>query len=809
MKIRTALFLLLAFASVGKAEIRGLITPPAGANGEVQFNKKNSFGSDPTFTYSTATKTLTVSTLSVTNISISSFSVSTLQVTGLDPGILMVVGTSSQMVTNAVSLSTQVTGTVSLSTQTNSLLSLSTQTTGNLPIGQLSSSNTLVSYSSASSAYTHLSSAIYNSSTLQSGAKFNVASGTVGELHASTITGNVANVLNVKTYGATGDGITNDRVFIQSAIDQAAFNGGGVIYFPPGVYITTASIIAKSSVTFVGAGKYLSVISLPQSDITTMNYSLIQNSDNLSKFSIKSLGLRGNRSFQTTSFTSSSEDGMAVGLFTGRLSDISFDDLYIYEFGAIGAAKLSGGGGIVIVPTGTNTTCNNITLTNSIFGNNDKVPGFYLDPQNGSGGGGGRNIIVKGNSFLGGGNNNTVYVLGGYGANESKRVYNVDISNNLFYTTESHDASVEINGTWGFNIDNNIFHYTASAVANPALIRSGVANGSFSGNSIVSLSTETTKPSVALVAFNSGEYQDNIVIDGNTFFTSTAAVDVLKIQKGSRNIVVSNNVFMSSVTTMSRAVAVGEATDINIINNHFENVATPIILSEGTFPVTARIGIKGNRFYNCGGSGAAHIATTGGTIAITELEIENNIVLSPKSTAGGATFATIAASASTGNVLKDNKVYGSLPLTGDGTDWTLLRGNAGSVTAYSSSYTYRSSPVTTVANTAKNVASVTLGIGDWQISGAVGWRTQANTTVFYAAINTTSNTLPGGDAFGAFENGSGIISLEDYVSSAAQDISLALPVSRVRVNSGTTTVYLIQQTDAANNTYGFIEATLK
>jgi hypothetical protein len=41
----------------------------------------------------------------------------------------------------------------------------------------------------------------------------------------------------VTDYGATGDGATDDTVAIQTTIDAAYAAGGGVIYFPPGVYI--------------------------------------------------------------------------------------------------------------------------------------------------------------------------------------------------------------------------------------------------------------------------------------------------------------------------------------------------------------------------------------------------------------------------------------------------------------------------------------------------------------------------------------------------------------------------------------------
>lgn len=47
---------------------------------------------------------------------------------------------------------------------------------------------------------------------------------------------------NVVDYGATGDGSTDDTSSIQDAIDAAEAAGGGVVYFPAGVYVVNGAL---------------------------------------------------------------------------------------------------------------------------------------------------------------------------------------------------------------------------------------------------------------------------------------------------------------------------------------------------------------------------------------------------------------------------------------------------------------------------------------------------------------------------------------------------------------------------------------
>ena len=59
---------------------------------------------------------------------------------------------------------------------------------------------------------------------------------------------------NVKAHGATGDGETDDKAAIQSAIDAAEVNGG-IVFFPPGTYLITDELdIDSSNVSLVGSG---------------------------------------------------------------------------------------------------------------------------------------------------------------------------------------------------------------------------------------------------------------------------------------------------------------------------------------------------------------------------------------------------------------------------------------------------------------------------------------------------------------------------------------------------------------------------
>lgn len=60
---------------------------------------------------------------------------------------------------------------------------------------------------------------------------------------------------NVQSYGAKGDGLTNDSVAIQAAINAANASGGGTVYFPSGTYLCIG-LLGKSNVRIEGENRY-------------------------------------------------------------------------------------------------------------------------------------------------------------------------------------------------------------------------------------------------------------------------------------------------------------------------------------------------------------------------------------------------------------------------------------------------------------------------------------------------------------------------------------------------------------------------
>ena len=83
---------------------------------------------------------------------------------------------------------------------------------------------------------------------------------------SSAVEQNLVDVINgisisVKSCGAVGNGVADDTTAIQAAITEVVALGGGVVYFPPGTYLTSLAItVGTTGVDLLGAGYQASII---------------------------------------------------------------------------------------------------------------------------------------------------------------------------------------------------------------------------------------------------------------------------------------------------------------------------------------------------------------------------------------------------------------------------------------------------------------------------------------------------------------------------------------------------------------------
>lgn len=83
-------------------------------------------------------------------------------------------------------------------------------------------------------------------------------------LYASLQASGSKKQFNVRDFGAKGDKLTNDQTAIQSAINACAASGGGVVYFPPGNYLTGTLNLYSGVTLHLDANATIWVSSLPE-----------------------------------------------------------------------------------------------------------------------------------------------------------------------------------------------------------------------------------------------------------------------------------------------------------------------------------------------------------------------------------------------------------------------------------------------------------------------------------------------------------------------------------------------------------------
>lgn len=180
-------------------------------------------------------------------------------------------------------------------------------------------------------------------------------------------------IFNVKSYGAMGDGTTNDYAAIQTAI-TAAEVAGGTVLFPAGTYRTNSELTASSTrkLTIKGNGPTGTVIRAGAAITSVLN---ITGTVNLEDFTLDGnlLAQYAGRAsgggcsecvFTRIVFTHAKKDGWYFPI-TGIYDNNSFYDC-VFEFnGTIfrNAARSSVGGAAIETVTSGSVATNGLTIT--------------------------------------------------------------------------------------------------------------------------------------------------------------------------------------------------------------------------------------------------------------------------------------------------------------------------------------------------------------------------------------------------------------------------------------------------------------
>lgn len=331
-------------------------------------------------------------------------------------------------------------------------------------------------------------------------------------------------VVNVKNFGATGDGTTDDTAAIQAAIDAVEVSGG-IVFFPSGSYLISAFLTVQApDVVLRGAGGRLSTIKL--ADTTDTN--LVELNHLADRCIVEHLAFDGNKANNTL--------GTALWLnapaASSVLSDVIFRNCTIFDCSE--RAIHSGEGGT------TNLDVENLLVENCIISGteahaiflnwhtpnariiNNHIKDTSLATANGIwAGNGADNLIIAGNRI-----ENT----GDMGIEVTEPTTAADralIQGNQIFN--AGNIGISLGATDNAVCDGNVIDGAVSAG-----IEAAAANLSITGNVVRNVTGATGRP---ISISNTG---NSCVITGNTFEDCSSGLQVFESEPG---VIIANNIF--------------------------------------------------------------------------------------------------------------------------------------------------------------------------------------------------------------------------------------------------------------------------
>jgi hypothetical protein len=143
-----------------------------------------------------------------------------------------------------------------------------------------------------------------------------------------------AGIVSPLTYGAVGDGVTDDTAAIQAAFTQVGASGGGTVTFPAGVFVISSGLTVYKNLNIQGAGREATIIKTqqygPGASFTgpVENY-MLYGSD-CDYLTIRDLSLYG------PGIDAARGGGIYISVPPGNNRHMSFENLLMKDFAANG-----------------------------------------------------------------------------------------------------------------------------------------------------------------------------------------------------------------------------------------------------------------------------------------------------------------------------------------------------------------------------------------------------------------------------------------------------------------------------------------
>lgn len=373
-------------------------------------------------------------------------------------------------------------------------------------------------------------------------------------------------MINIRDYGAVGNGVINDSTAMLNAMAAAILAGGGSVYFPAGTYLVN-SITVNSSLKLIGDGIGRTVlqqadtvsnfITVGTSAVTLQDLVIVANTSATSGNAVYIDSGINNVCLIRMRATAASQSGVLAGAVSNlQVQGCQFDTNGVYQF-------------FYSMPAG--QTASRILLADSIFDGSGTTTGFvslFVETQNGSSGAL-TDFSIVGNLIYSKSRGSTESdgIVFGNNLSGAESLSRLVIADNIIAADMSSSTAcygIEIAGCTDVSISGNVIeNYYNGLLLEPVISQPTLTNnGVITGNTIlpnaatgasgcgISVSNGTWIIANNQIVKGGGSYgiyiaASNTVVVGNSIYAPNAGIGILVSANG---VIINDNYITSGGT---------------------------------------------------------------------------------------------------------------------------------------------------------------------------------------------------------------------------------------------------------------------